>query len=77
MMQAVTRGIGIQEQLQRLHGRYYRLSAAVKQAAGTVMITNRLKEILAQLMTGKPFRAVVVNRKKPGRSCRAAQAITP
>ncbi|MEK7408437.1 MAG: PAS domain S-box protein [Acidobacteriota bacterium] len=33
--------LGIQEQLQRLHGRYDRLIRAVEQTADTVMITNK------------------------------------
>jgi sigma-B regulation protein RsbU (phosphoserine phosphatase) len=107
--------LGIQEQLQRLHGRYDRLIRAVEQTADTVMITNRqgvieyvnpafeettgysanevlgrtprllksglhdeqfYKELWAQLITGKPFRGIIINRKKSGELYWAAQTIS-
>lgn len=115
MTQAITQHLSIQEQLQRLHGRYDRLIRAVEQTADTVMITNGqgvieyvnpgfeettgysadealgrtpnflksglhdeqfFKGLWAQLITGRPFRGIIINRKKSGQLYWAAQTIS-
>ena len=107
--------LSIQDELQRLHGRYDRLIRAVEQTADTVMITDRqgvieyvnpafeetagysasevlgrtpsllksglhdekfYKELWAQLISGKPFRGIIVNRKKSGQLYWSAQTIS-
>jgi sigma-B regulation protein RsbU (phosphoserine phosphatase) len=107
--------LSIQDELQRLHGRYERLIRAVEQTADTVIITNRqgvieyvnpafeetagysasevlgrtpsllksglhdekfYKELWAQLISGKPFRGIIVNRKKSGQLYWSAQTIS-
>lgn len=107
--------LSIQDELQRLHGRYDRLIRAVEQTADTVMITDRqgvieyvnpafeetagysasevlgrtpsllksglhdekfYKQLWAQLISGKPFRGIIVNRKKSGQLYWSAQTIS-
>lgn len=107
--------LDIQEQLQRLHGRYDRLIRAVEQTADTVMITDRqgvieyvnpafaettgysaseilgrtpsllksglhdekfFKALWALLVAGKPFRGIIINRKKSGQLYWSAQTIS-
>ncbi|MGD1102281.1 MAG: SpoIIE family protein phosphatase [Terriglobia bacterium] len=106
---------GIQEQMQRPHGRYDQLVRAVEQTADSVVITNRqgvieyvnpafeettgysadealgrtprllksglhdeqfYKELWASLMAGKPFRGIIINRKKSGQLYWSAQTIS-
>ena len=106
---------GIQEQLQRLRGRYDQLIRAVEQTADSVVITNRqgvieyvnpafeettgysandalgrtpsllksglhdkqfYKALWALLMAGKPFRGIIINRKKSGQLYWSAQTIS-
>jgi len=107
--------LGIQEQLQRLRGRYDRLIRAVELTADTVIITDRqgvieyvnpafaettgysanevlgrtpsllksglhdeqfYKELWALLIAGKPFRGIIINRKKSGQLYWSAQTIS-